>query len=148
MLGHVKVSFAKYLQPEHLGMEDILGNLGNWICSKIYGKCMTRTCTWTCFSFGSWTGRCLVPTSQPQYRCNLNHCVESFSLKCRQNHMNVLSLLTSTNSLWSFLSIEQTKPIGFIPHVSHSQAVIAYLRHHNYDHRGKIVSVCLLGLLI
>ena len=93
-LSVVKVSFAGYLQPKHPATEDILANLGIVIYSKISGRCMTRTCSWTCFWQGNCIVKCLVPTSRQQRLHILNPCVESSSFKWNLNHLSMSSLLT------------------------------------------------------
>lgn len=93
-LSTVKVSLTWYLKPNHPATEDTLANIGDMIYSKISGRCMTRTCTWTC----SWQGNCivksLVPTSRQQCLHILNPCVESSSFKWNLNHPSVPSLPT------------------------------------------------------
>lgn len=101
------------------------------IYSKTSGRCLTRTCTWTCFWKGNRIVKCLVPTSQQQCLHILNRCVESSSFKWNLNHLSMSSLLTSYRQLWSFPLAGQAQPHKFIPGVSRSWAVISSLLYHN-----------------
>lgn len=123
-LSTAKLPFTGCLQPKHPATEDILINPGIRIYSKISGRCLTRTCTWTCFWKGNCIVKCLVPTSRQQCLHVLNRCVESSPFKWNLNHLSLSSLLTSYKQLWSFPFAGQAQPQKFLPGVSQSWAVI------------------------
>lgn len=130
-LASAKLPFTGCLQPKHPATEDILTNSGVRIYSKISGRCLTRTCTWTCFWKGNCIVKCLVPTSRQQCLHVLNRCVESSSFKWNVNHLSVPSLPTSYKQLWSFPLAGQAQPHKSIPGVSQGWAVIFSLLYHN-----------------
>lgn len=123
-VSNLSAAKLPFLQPKHPATEDTLTNPGIRIYSKISGRCLTRTCTWTC----SWKGSCivkrLVPTSQQQCLHILNGCVESLSFQWNLNHLSMSFLLTSYKQLWSFPLAGQAQPHKFIPGVSQNWALI------------------------
>lgn len=92
--------------------QKILTNPGIRIYSKISGRCLTRTCTWTCFWKGNCIVKCLVPTSRQQCLHVLNLCVESSSFKWNLNHWVCRPYCPPTNSCGAFPLQGRHRPIN------------------------------------
>lgn len=130
-LSTAKLPLTGYCQPKHPATEDTLTNPGIGIYSKISGRCLTRTCTWTCFWKGNCIVKCLVPTSRQQCLHISNRGVESSSFRWNLNHLSMLSSLSSYKQLWSFPLAGQAQPHKFFPGVNQNWAVIFWLLYHN-----------------
>lgn len=147
-LASAKLPFTGCLQPKHPATEDTLTNSGVRIYSKISGRCLTRTCTWTCFWKGNCIVKSLVPTSRQQCLHVLNRCVESSSFKWNLNHLSMSSLPTSYKQLWSFPLTRQYSLIN--PSLVWAKAGQLFSRCCTtiYGDKGKLTSSSLFAVLV